>query len=197
MKDPLDELVALCKQINDNWRNNENRDGWKNLRLVPEAANKLFAMPMEGETSAVNQIEVIDLMLECVDELSIPRQALSIRRYQLSLFDQLAADETVNVERSDVEQEIKRLEDYLDLSIPMEEWCKTYHKHLLFDPVERTLEYETVIYEAEEEVAKELKDEPRCMGFCFAYWSALRDALQRRGIEWHSPHQMNPRVHFD
>ena len=197
MKDPLDELVALCKQINDNWRNNENRDGWKNLRLVPEAANKLFAMPMEGETSAANQIEVIDLMLECVDELSIPRQALSIRRYQLSLFDQLAADETVNVERSDVEQEIKRLEDYLDLSIPMEEWCKTYHKHLLFDPVERTLEYETVIYEAEEEVAKELKDEPRCMGFCFAYWSALRDALQRRGIEWHSPHQMNPRVHFD
>ena len=187
----------LCKQINDNWRNNENRDGWKNLRLVPEAANKLFAMPMEGETSAANQIEVIDLMLECVDELSIPRQALSIRRYQLSLFDQLAADETVNVERSDVEQEIKRLEDYLDLSIPMEEWCKTYHKHLLFDPVEHTLEYETVIYEAEEEVAKELKDEPRCMGFCFAYWSALRDALQRRGIEWHSPHQMNPRVHFD
>ena len=197
MKDPLDELVALCKQINDNWRNNENRDGWKNLRLVPEAANKLFAMPMEGETSAANQIEVIDLMLECVDELSIPRQALSIRRYQLSLFDQLAADETVNVERSDVEQEIKRLEDYLDLSIPMEEWCKTYHKHLLFDPVERTLEYETVIYEAEEEVAKELKDEPRCMGFCFAYWSALRDALQRRGIEWRTPHQMNPRVHFD
>lgn len=197
MKDKIEELVELCKQINDSWHNNENRDGWKNLRLVPEVATQLTAMPLEGETSAANQIDVLSLMIDCVDELAIPRQILSIRKYQLSLFEHLEPEAELQVTREEVEQEIQRLEDYVNLSIPMEEWCKKYHKHLLFDPVERTLEYETIIYEVEEEVATELKDEPRCMGFCFAYWAALRTAFAKRGIEWRSPGQMNPRVHFD
>ena len=195
--DTIEELARLCKQINDNWRENENRNGWKNLRLVPDVANRLTAMPLEGETSAANQIEVLSLMLDCVDELSIPRQVSAIRKYQLSLFDQLEPEAEIEVTREEVEHEIKRLEDYLDLSIPMEEWCKTYHKHLLFDPVERTLEYETIIYEAEEEVAEKLKNEHRGMGFCFSYWATLGTALAKRGIEWRSPSQMNPRVHFD
>ena len=197
MKDPLEELTDLCKQINDNYHNNECREGWRNLRLVPEAANKLQAMPLEGETSAANQIEVLDLMLDCLDELSIPRQTLGIRKYQLSLFDQLGPEEKVEVKREDVENEIKRLEDYLNLDIPMEEWCKKYHKHLLFDPIERTLEWEVNIYDAEEETYKRLGDTPRCMGFCFEYWANLRDVMAEKGIEWKSPHIMNPRVMFD
>ena len=117
----MEELVELCRQINDNWRANENRDGWKNLRLVPEVATRLTAMPLEGETSAANQIEVISLMLECVDELAIPRQVLSIRKYQLSLFEKLEPEAEVQVTREEVAHEIQRLEDYVDLSIPMEE----------------------------------------------------------------------------
>ena len=68
---------------------------------------------------------------------------------------------------------------------------------LKVDPVQATPEWEEVIYEVEEEVDEELKDEPRGMGFCFGYWSAKRAALARRGIEWRSPSSMNPRVMFD
>lgn len=65
------------------------------------------------------------------------------------------------------------------------------------DPVQATPEWEEVIYEVEQEVEAELKDQQRGMGFCFAYWSAKRAALSRRGIEWRSPSAMNPRVMFD
>ena len=65
------------------------------------------------------------------------------------------------------------------------------------DPVQATPEWEKVIYEVEQEVDEELKEEPRGMGFCFAYWSAKRAALEHRGIEWRSPTLMNPGVIFD
>lgn len=68
---------------------------------------------------------------------------------------------------------------------------------LKVDPVQATPEWENVIYDVEKEVDVELKDEPRCMVFCFSYWSAKRAALARRGIEWRSPSSMNPRVMFD
>jgi hypothetical protein len=68
---------------------------------------------------------------------------------------------------------------------------------LKVDPVQATPEWEEVIYDVEKELDEELKDEPRCMGFCHSYWSAKRAALARRGIEWRSPSAMNPRVMFD
>lgn len=68
---------------------------------------------------------------------------------------------------------------------------------LKVDPVQASHKWEEVIYDVETEVDKELKDEPRCMGFCFNYWSAKRAALARRGIEWRSPSAMNPKVMFD
>ena len=68
---------------------------------------------------------------------------------------------------------------------------------LKVDPVQATPEWEQVIYEVEQELEEQLKDEPRGMGFCHSYWSAKRAALARRGIEWRSPSAMNPRVMFD
>lgn len=70
-------------------------------------------------------------------------------------------------------------------------------KMLKSDPVQATPEWEEVIYDVEKEVDEDLKEEPRGMGFCFAYWSAKRAALERRGIEWRTPSQMNPGVMFD
>jgi hypothetical protein len=68
---------------------------------------------------------------------------------------------------------------------------------LKVDPVQATPQWEDVIYDVENEVDEQLKDEPRCMGFCHSYWIAKRAALARRGIEWRSPSTMNPGVMFD
>ncbi len=70
--------------------------------------------------------------------------------------------------------------------------------HLRKDPIEWTAEYEEVIAEAEEKAYALLADVPRGMGFCFEYWSTLRNILfHDYGIRWHSPAEMNPNVHFD
>lgn len=70
--------------------------------------------------------------------------------------------------------------------------------HLRHDPVEWTAGYEKVIDEAERKIESCLKDHPRGMGFCFAYWSTKAQVLQEYyGIVWRSPARMNPGVMFD
>ena len=74
----------------------------------------------------------------------------------------------------------------------------TQTKFLKQDPIEWTEEFERVIAKAEEKADARLKDTPRGMGFCFAWWHELADILHSEyGIDWKSPQQMNPNVHFD
>lgn len=66
------------------------------------------------------------------------------------------------------------------------------------DPIEWSAEYESCIDEAEKEIMKRLKDVPRGMGFCHAYWSEKkRVLLEDYGINWRSPSDLNPKVMFD
>lgn len=70
--------------------------------------------------------------------------------------------------------------------------------HLRTDPVEYTWKWETIYYEVEDELDRRLANVPRQMGFCFQYWAMKRELLMEKyGIDWHSPSQMNPRVMFD
>ena len=70
--------------------------------------------------------------------------------------------------------------------------------HLKQDPIEWSAEYERVIDEADKKVYSLLKDHPRGMGFCFAYWHAKAQVLSEDyGITWRSPSLMNPHVMFD
>lgn len=70
--------------------------------------------------------------------------------------------------------------------------------HLRTDPVEYTWEWEKIYYDVEDELDRRLANVPRQMGFCFQYWSMKRELLMEKyGIDWRSPSQMNPRVMFD
>ena len=92
----------------------------------------------------------------------------------------------------------QRLEDYIDTEyVSVSDFMKQYDRHLRFAAVERTPQWEDNYYEVEQECDRRLGDTPRGMGFCFAYWSTLREVLSERGIIWQSPHELNPRVMFD
>lgn len=70
--------------------------------------------------------------------------------------------------------------------------------HLRTDPVEYSWEWEKIYYEVEAELDRRLANVPRQMGFCFQYWAMKRELLMEKyGIDWRSPSQMNPRVMFD
>lgn len=70
--------------------------------------------------------------------------------------------------------------------------------HLRTDPVEYSWEWEKIYYDVESELDRRLANVPRQMGFCFQYWAMKRELLMEKyGIDWRSPSQMNPRVMFD
>jgi len=68
-------------------------------------------------------------------------------------------------------------------------------RNLKHDPVEMTEEYLAVIDEVEEQI--ERNRTLHGLGACHELWSLKTDYLAERGIVWHSPQALNPRVRFD
>ncbi len=172
---------------------------WKNIPLAKECLELLQSID-PAEESALGQALACEAIIKKMPEYDVPRLTLELLRYerqQLSLAtDEELKDHPYLVE--DNEQAIKRLEDYIDTEhLSTEAFREKYSRHLKADPIERTPEWEANYYEVEKECDRLLGDTPRSMGFCFSYWITLRTVLAERGIEWHSPHELNPRVMFD
>ena len=75
---------------------------------------------------------------------------------------------------------------------------RSYKKGFLYyDDVELTEEYKKIEKKVETEVERRLRDVPRGMGYCHAYWACKREVLNEYGIEWRSPSAMNPGCMFD
>lgn len=68
-------------------------------------------------------------------------------------------------------------------------------RHLKHDPVEMTQDYLAVIDAAEEYV--EQNRTFRGHGSCYEAWHLKREFLLEHDILWHSPAELNPKVHFD
>ncbi len=68
-------------------------------------------------------------------------------------------------------------------------------RNLRHDPVEMTEEYLAVIDEVDEKIEK--NREYRGFGSCHHVWCLKTDYLAEKGITWHSPDVLNPRVRFD
>lgn len=170
----------------------------RNIPLVKQAFEDFKALPdsVEGEFTKYEKICYLDQLADNLNEYECPRFLISLREYQLSLFESISPEETGNLKPEDIEEELQKLRDYIDESISVEEFCRKYHKSLKFDPVERSEKWEEVIYEASEKAIQEC-GEPGHMGYCFGFWSALSAALAEYGIDWRSPARMNPRVMFD
>ena len=191
-------------------------EGWRNYLLIQEALDLFEVMPLRygDDLTPYSRIFMLDMMMENLQEEQMPRLSLKIRDFQLSLFD-LIADEDLEIDMSfdhyegdkenykreitpnDIEAHRQKLLDYIDLNISTKEWCNKYGRNLLFDTVERTEEWENVIYEVEKRCYELTKGEPKGMGFCFRYWGVKESVLAKYGIDWRNPHLMNPRVMFD
>ena len=72
---------------------------------------------------------------------------------------------------------------------------KRGRRSLKHDPVEMSADYLAVIDEVERRV-----EENRTLyghGSCYEVWSLKKQYLLEYGIVWHTPSELNPRVHFD
>ena len=68
-------------------------------------------------------------------------------------------------------------------------------RNLRHDPVEMTEEYLAVIDEVDEKIEK--NREYRGFGSCHHVWCLKTGYLAEKGIAWHSPDVLNPKVRFD
>ena len=144
-------------------------DSWKNIELGREAFGLMLSLPDTYPGEYETSADKANLLNQMLDHMV----------------------DSAN------DKALRMLRDYIDTSVTMEDFCKRYRRHLKFDPVERSEEYERAISEVERKIAKGLKGIPRGMGFCFAYWTAKKAELAKRAIEWNSPAYMNPGVMFD
>lgn len=192
MKD-VDRIVALVEQMR---RHAQDQAIHKNVALAKEALALLEKLD-DPEEGPLGKAYACNAILEQLSEYDTPRFALEILRRELAWLRE-SEEESDGLPAEDVEADIARLEAYIDPDgLSMDAFCQEYGRHLRFDPVERTARWEELFFEVEEECFRRLEGVPRGMGFCFPYWAAKRDVLRKYGIDWKSPHMMNPRVIFD
>ena len=196
-KERTDRLIAAVDLMR---KNSEEMRMWRNIPLAEECLQLLKDID-DPEENPEGKALACEAIVEQLPEYDVPRFVLNILRYQLELVQQFDGqdDDSENLPtEEEVTGNIHRLEDYVDTAnVSDEEFRKRYHRHLKSDPIERTPQWEENYYDVELECDRRLGDTPRGMGFCFSYWSTLRQVLAERGITWRSPNQMNPRVMFD
>lgn len=187
-----ERIVAL---VGDMRTNSEDSRMWKNIPLAKECLQLLRDLDDPDETP-MGKALACNAICEQLPEYDVPRFVLEILRFERQLVEQAVGEEGLTLE--EVDDEIGRLSDYIDTdNVSNQTFMERYHRHLDFDPVERTPRWEELYCEVEQECDRRLGDMPRGMGFCFAHWSTMREVLTEHGIQWRSPGAMNPHVMFD
>ena len=189
-----ERVVGLIDEMREN---SQEMSPWRNVALARECQELLQSI--SDRDASAGMALALSAIIEQLPEYDMPRYVLNLLRYEYELLQNAGEQEAGSYPTTaDVEAHIRRLEDYIDTEhVSVSEFMERYSRHLKFDPVERTPEWEANYLDVEQECDRRLGDTPRGMGFCFAYWSTLREVLAERGIHWHSPHELNPRVMFD
>ncbi len=190
MEDKIKRLGDIFEKMVENYDTFGKQ--WANIPLAKEALAIMRELPdcLENEyESPVEKAALLCRMVEYVEDKYTPRLCIEIREYARELFGEIVDE--------DNEEALEQLKDYINPDLPMDEYCAKYGRMLRFDPVERTEEWEKVIYDVMLECDRRLEGETPGMGFCFSHWSTMRAVLGEYGIEWSNPHIMNPHVMFD
>ena len=188
-KAPLSLFLHLKKLLRKIQNNEEKGDYWKNIPLAQEALTLMKnAAPFDKKSDFKEFCETIveNEMLQATDT---PRLLLSFMDFYHVI---MGNDHQWNQKT----YRLLRMTDP-DASEEEKEQLINEGRHLKCDTVQLTEAWEENIYEVEKELDEKFRGVDRFMGFCHQYWSAKRAALAKRGIEWRSPQQMNPRVRFD
>ena len=186
-----ERIMNLFKQMKENC---EEKRMWKNVALSRQCLEILETI---DDASPAERAHVLENILSFIPEYDVPRYALQLARQQLHWLS-LSQEQECELSAGDVKACINELEEYIDHeNFSTDDFIRKYGKLLKFDPIRSTQLWEENYCRWEEECDRRLGDFPRGMGFCYGYWHTFADVLREEGVEWKSPHQMNPRVLFD
>ena len=193
----LDRYCELCNLCVDlTVENLQNMDrSWGNTQMARVVLR--YATYLEKFDHLADYLySMLNNMVDCVQDH--PRLKLHMLRLLLKV---LVSIETQNMHdlsiTDDVRNEISFYSRNIEFADKGELDQIRQSGFLKSDPIEWTAEWEEVIDEADKIAYENLKEIPRGMGFCFAFWHERTLALEKFGIKWKNPHIMNPRVMFD
>lgn len=186
---PKDSTRQLQKLYKEMGTNDSKGDYWKNIPLAKDALHLI----KDSESLHANPDfkEFCETVVE--DELFFETETPRLLLSFIDLYHVMAGNSYL------WHQKTYRLLRMTHPEVSEDEKLKLMGetRHLKYDPVQLTEEWEENLYEVEKEMDELFKGQDRYMGFCHEYWSAKRVALAKRGIQWRSPQQMNPRTKFD
>lgn len=186
-----EKVVSLIEEMREN---GENMRLWKNVELSVKCIERLNFI---DDASELEKALVCSTILDLIPKYDVPRYALTIL-YKQKEWLVAAGEEAEHLTIEAIQEDIDELEAYIDYAhVSDEEYRSRYSKFLKSDPIRRTEMWEENYCRWEQECDRRLGDAPRCMGFCYEYWSTFAAVLAEEGVAWKSPSQMNPRVMFD
>lgn len=192
----MNDAKKIIKKVELMRHNSREHENYRNLPLAKECMLLLESLD-DPEEGPLGKAYACNAILEQISEYDTPRFCMEILQREKQWVEE-SEEKSDWLTPESIDSDILRLEDYIDTEgISMQDFCKKHGKHLLFDPVERTPQWEEIYLEVEKECFRQLKGTHRGMGFCFGYWAVKRAVLAKYGIEWKSPQFMNPRVMFD
>ena len=181
-----DQLQKLYDEMSDNA---EAGNFWKNIPLARHSLQLMKDCDLKYENVVCHSLCELVIKEELLSLLDTPRLILSFMDFDHVMYgsDYKWDQQAYNLRHvTGPWATEKEIENYIDGK-----------RHLKYDPIQLSQQWEDNIYEVEKELDEQFKDVDRHMGFCFSYWSAKQAALAKRGIEWRSPQIMNPKTRFD
>ena len=195
--DDLDRYCELCTLCVDlSVENLQNMDrSWENTQMARVVLR--YATYLEKFDHLADYLySMLNNMVDCVQDH--PRLKLQMLRLLLKL---VVSIETWNMHEESITMDIRNNISFYRRNIEFADKGELdqirQSGFLKSDPIEWTAEWEEVIDEADKIAYENLKEIPRGMGFCFAFWHERTLALEKFGIKWKNPHIMNPSVMFD
>ena len=209
----LEQLKKTVSYIKGDIDNNETNDGlisYKVSPLLEELISLLEDVKEDDQETIEFLFEIYDYIgdiyarigrfsLAAIYHEKALRNAKKLNRTPLNAEDvlyKLLRDRNYYVD--DDCEDIKSL--VVDI-VPIEKAEKIYkdrmnsRRSLKHDPIEMSKEYLSVIDEVEERIEKNRTIFG--MGACHEIWHLKFQYLLEKGISWHSPAMLNPRVMFD
>lgn len=200
-----DRVVEIYQTMKENA---EDMDIWKNIPLARELMHLLKdCCPLrdEGMVDPSARMSAMQQMTEgyLLSDQDLPRLFLSFYQYW-EICDDL------RIKEDGEPNNYKRFHNSLGDKLFKFSWmsdpnitCDLYERlfgkdsTLRFDTLQLSPQWEKEVYDIEKETFEDVKDFPRGMGFCFAYWSSKTATAAKHGFRWRSPRVMNPKVRFD
>ena len=144
----MNDAKKIIKKVELMRHNSQEHETYRNLPLAKECMLLLESLD-DPEEGPLGKAYACNAILEQLSEYDTPRFCMEILQREKQWVEE-SEEKSDWLTPESIDSDILRLEDYIDTEgISMQDFCKKHGKHLLFDPVERTPQWEEIYLEVE------------------------------------------------